>query len=149
MRISDWSSDVCSSDLEMDEPCLRDIATTAMSLVDRPRPRAKTVRDTLRRFTNVLVWLPRDELSSQRRREIGDLATGLVDGVLDGWTSMMGEDPLVSLRYIIRHERDREIDEAALDAQPRDMIRGWNTAGEGGPEEHTSELQSLMSNSYA
>src|SRR3546814_7213056 len=75
----------------MDEPCLRDIATTAMSLVDRPRPRAKTVRDTLRRFTNVLVWLPRDELSSQRRREIGDLATGLVDGVLDGWTSMMGE----------------------------------------------------------
>src|SRR3546814_3529901 len=79
-----------------------------MSLVDRPRPRAKTVRDTLRRFTNVLVWLPRDELSSQRRREIGDLATGLVDGVLDGWTSMMGEDPLVSLRYIIRHERNRE-----------------------------------------
>src|SRR3546814_19873740 len=92
MRISDWSSDVCSSDLEMDEPCLRDIATTAMSLVDRPRPRAKTVRDTLRRFTNVLVWLPRDELSSQRRREIGDLATGLVDGVLAGGTSMMGED---------------------------------------------------------
>src|SRR3546814_7132695 len=139
-----------------------------MSLVDRPRPRAKTVRDTLRRFTNVLVWLPRDELSSQRRREIGDLATGLVDGVLDGWTSMMGEDPLVSLRYIIRHERNREIDEAALDAQLRDMIRGWNTAVEGAlrssvgatraarlalthgrSEEHTSELQSLMRISYA
>src|SRR3546814_1517930 len=63
---------------EMDEPCLRDIATTAMSLVDRPRPRAKTVRDTLRRFTTVLVWLSRDELSSQRRREIGALATGLI-----------------------------------------------------------------------
>src|SRR3546814_9085247 len=43
----------------------------------------------------------------------------------------MGEDPLVSLRYIIRHERNREIDEAALDAQLRDMIRGWNTAVEG------------------
>src|SRR3546814_2583299 len=48
----------CDLLFEMDEPCLRDIATTAMSLVDRPRPRAKTVRDTLRRFTNVLVWLP-------------------------------------------------------------------------------------------
>src|SRR3546814_20429849 len=115
----------------MDEPCLRDIATTAMSLVDRPRPRAKTVRDTLRRFTNVLVWLPRDELSSQRRREIGDLATGLVDGVLDGWTSMMGEDPLVSLRYNIRHARNREIDDAALDAQLQALIRGWTPAVDG------------------
>src|SRR3546814_1025250 len=85
----------------------------------------------------------------------------------------MGEDPLVSLRYIIRHERNREIDEAALDAQLRDMIRGWNTAVEGAlrssvgatraarlalthgsafsqrSEEHTSELQSLMRISYA
>src|SRR3546814_11689138 len=69
---------------EMDEPCLRDIATTAMTLVDRPRPRAKTVRDTLRRFTNVLVWLPRDELSSQRRRLIAHLGTGLVEVRLAG-----------------------------------------------------------------
>src|SRR3546814_14136670 len=55
---------------EMDEPCLRHIATTAMSLVDRPRPRANTVRNTLRRFTNVLVWLPCDQPSSHQIHKI-------------------------------------------------------------------------------
>src|SRR3546814_8815848 len=85
------------------------------------RPPRSTRTDTLFPYTTLF----------RSRREIGDLATGRVDGVLDGWTSMMGEDPLVSLRYIIRHERNREIDEAALDAQLRDMIRGWNTAVEG------------------
>src|SRR3546814_14374177 len=41
---------------EMDEPCLRDIATTAMSLVARPRPRAQTDRDTTRRYIGREAW---------------------------------------------------------------------------------------------
>src|SRR3546814_20377405 len=36
---------------EMAEPCLRDIATTAMMIVDRSRHRVQKVEDTLRSFT--------------------------------------------------------------------------------------------------
>ena len=115
---------------ELDDNCLRDIALTAMSLIDRPRPKIKTVRDPLGRYTTVLAWLPRDDFSSQRRMDIADMAARSVDGVLDGWTSRLGDDAVVSLRYVIRHARDRAIDAAALDAQLQDMVRGWNTAVE-------------------
>ncbi len=115
---------------EMDDAELHDLALTAMSLIDRPRPKAKTMRDPLCRYTTVLAWLPRDEFSSQRRTAIAALATRLVDGSLDGWAATMGEDALIALRFVIRHSRDREIDAEALDAQLQEMIRGWSTAVE-------------------
>src|SRR3546814_16408912 len=99
----------------MTDAALRDVALTAMSLLDRPRPKAKTLRDPLGRYTVVLVWLPRDEFSSQRRTDIGAAAARLVDGALDGWTAELGEAALVLLRYALRHARHRVIDETGPD----------------------------------
>ena len=113
-----------------DDDVLHGLAVTAMSLIDRPRPKAMTVPDPLGRHTNVLVWLPRDAFSMRRREEIALLASGLANGQVDGWTAGMGQDALVSLDYVIRHPRDARIDAPLLDARLHEMIRGWSTAVE-------------------
>src|SRR3546814_4158454 len=103
MRISDWSSDVCSSDLGRD--------------------RARTVEDMVK-AAEVGGFRPRmveeDPESGRNEKELLDAAAfDLIENK-------------------VRHE-------IGEDDHPRAMIDG----GKSRSEEHTSELQSLMRNSYA
>src|SRR3546814_3242071 len=119
MRISDWSSDVCSSDLDYDTPdgtCIRDFIH---------------VSDLARAHVNALDYL-RDH------RESLTLNCGYGRGhsvreVLDGIRRISGRD--IPTRIAPR----RPGDVATLVADPS-RLRS---------EEHTSELQSLMRISYA
>ena len=47
----------------------RDLVTMAMSLADRPRPAILLVRSILKGQLFAFVWLPRDDLTTQRRLE--------------------------------------------------------------------------------
>src|SRR3546814_6552174 len=114
MRISDWSSDVCSSDLE------RDIELAHVRRQDG---------DAERRSVRI------DQQSSQHRLEVMDVAVDLVAELGFGLV-MLGD--LADLGRIQQpHRAPREHAAVALEiGLPRS-------------EEHTSELQSLMRNSYA
>src|SRR3546814_3958664 len=103
MRISDWSSDVCSSDLSCDEiiqiPSAKDCSQTALRLPTH-RPQTSGKRHHRR--------LPGLEKARSR--------------------------PTSNRKHASQHQRQYKAKQQhALDIRP---------------EEHTSELQSLMSNSY-
>jgi glutamate dehydrogenase len=50
-----------------DPASLEEVALTAMSLADRPRPKLVLIRSILGRHLFAFVWLPRDDLSTARR----------------------------------------------------------------------------------
>ena len=52
-------------------PALEELALTAMSLADRPRPALVLVRSALGRHLFAFAWLPRDDLTTARRVAIG------------------------------------------------------------------------------
>src|SRR3546814_3642467 len=114
MRISDWSSDVCSSDLLDGLEQLGDRLPAPAFAVDQPVGMRLQTEDVRRRSDQPVLPEGGDVLAAQAL----DVESGARDEMLQ---------PLDSLR--------RE-DQAAGAAAHRS-------------EEHTSELQSLMRNSYA
>src|SRR3546814_5173633 len=128
MRISDWSSDVCSSDLRSRLPLF------GRRLSDRPTANARYDRTELRR--------------PDARRGPGSRADG--EQYIQAVAPKRTWDHS-SMRAWLRRNPCRTLRKRL----PRDRCR-WaleHTGGSGAPghrsEEHTSELQSLMRISYA
>src|SRR3546814_3400295 len=121
MRISDWSSDVCSSDLS----------------------RARHGR----RLTEVGDRQPRLEVEQQSlRRLLADAGHEAQRGEV-----VLGEDPGQGRRGVDRQDRQGEGGADAVRADQRLEAHALVLGGEAveRSEEHTSELQSLMRISYA
>src|SRR3546814_8024811 len=126
MRISDWSSDVCSSDLLAAERCIlqrRIIGETV---------RARGAGDAASRRLGVgvpgrrqreIIAVRRQRIAADRRaRGVGGVGRSVIAGLVIG--DLEAIRPAVDLRIGIIGEQARS-------------------------EEHTSELQSLMRISYA
>src|SRR3546814_6236789 len=112
MRISDWSSDLCSSDLDQEQP---------RCLVHAPGRRARAAGDGV-----VALELRNVSKRVGAEEHIGDVSLTLEKGslnVLLGPT-LSGKTSLMRLMAGLDRPTERS-------------------------EEHTSELQSLMRNSYA
>src|SRR3546814_7540098 len=121
MRISDWSSDVCSSDLTVSIDRLWS---------ERVEGRAVLHSVLVELQPELRIW---DALSRGRRLTVVTDARRL-DFVLDG-----------SARALARLERCfREHSRAVIEAERNPFAGSANRS-----EEHTSELQSLMRISYA
>src|SRR3546814_7847410 len=118
MRISDWSSDVCSSDLA-------------------PPHNKATSRPVVRRFAAALAWLP--HRSAPARHPAPESA------------------PIRKKRRSIQYWLRQAAPRASIIPAGSEPAANLRAAGSRGPEtpadkrseEHTSELQSLMRNSYA
>ena len=108
------------------------VATTMMSLVDRPRPRLTLVEAPLARHLFAFVWLPRDMLSTQIRLEIQALLEAAAKARLLDWSLEVEGGNLALLRFVL-DIRDGSIapNETALDAQLQTLLRGWGEAVEG------------------
>src|SRR3546814_8516372 len=122
MRISDWSSDVCSSDLKKKAPPQKTASRTSMpqasGVIVSPLPFsiARLRRDC--RWAAALCCQHAPQLRNGGMRGGEDRAAG-------------------HRRDLARHEPHREL------AQHQAVA-----VGDARSEEHTSELQSLMSPSY-
>src|SRR3546814_12845900 len=102
MRISDWSSDVCSSDLS-----------------------------TLGRHLFAFVWLPRDDLSTRRRVAIGEMLSEAANAALLSWSIAMEDGVVALLRYTLDMRADGRIPVSdAPDARTPKMVSGWVPAVE-------------------
>jgi glutamate dehydrogenase len=109
---------------------LEDVALTAMSLADRPRPKLVLAKSILGRHLFAFVWLPRDELTTQRRLAIGEMLREASHGGLLNWAVAM-DDVVALIRYTIDLRGAGEMpDEAALDVRLARMMRGWAPAVE-------------------
>src|SRR3546814_4232788 len=109
MRISDWSSDVCSSDLKK-------ISSQVHFRLSKPRRPGKPLRLT-----------------------VGNTRFGLVSAGAEAWAPDAATDS--AILAALRESRRAPVSGLARDGT---AIRGGYRS-----EEHTSELQSPLRNSYA
>src|SRR3546814_3964887 len=121
MRISDWSSDVCSSDLG--RACGGEFAVETRHQRPRPRRSAQFVADAQHVAPGVVERHRKAELDHP-----------------DAHRPQLPVEPRVAAIAAHDDRRPRGDDVLELRAQPLDPVRS---------EEHTSELQSLMRISYA
>ena len=109
---------------------LEEVALTAMSLADRPRPKLVLVKSVLERHLFAFVWLPRDDLTTARRVAIGEMLAAAANASLLNWSIAM-DDSVALLRFTIDIRGAGAMpDTALLDARIARMVRGWVPAVE-------------------
>ena len=113
----------------LDRPSLERVALTAMSLADRPRPKLVLVTTPLRRHVVAFVWLPRDELTTQRRLGVAAMIGQAIGSEPVNWSLDLDDGDLALLRLTFAPgDRNRIVDADALDAQLEAILRGWAPA---------------------
>src|SRR5690606_8040991 len=94
---------------------LAHVATTMMSLADRPRPRVAMVMAPLRRHLFGFVWLPRDMLSTAVRLQIQLLLESTTGAETLDWSLLVEGGNLAILRYVLDFRgREKEPDVKAI-----------------------------------
>jgi len=117
--------------VNVDWKSVRDLVMMAMSLADRPRPALLLVRSILRGQLFTFVWLPRDDMNTQRREAIGAMLEQVVGRKITSWSVETGEGDLALIRYTqYIDEKSPTPDVKALDQRLNDMVRGWTPAVE-------------------
>ena len=117
--------------IAFDDAAMEETALTAMSVTDRPRPKLLLVESGLGRHLFAFVWLPRDDLSTSRRREIGAMLEEAASGPILNWTVELTDGTVALLRYTIdRRATERTLDAEACDQRLKAMVRGWLPAFE-------------------
>src|SRR3546814_1619170 len=136
MRISDWSSDVCSSDLEEHQYQGNELQTDEWD--DTPVDVKRG--DLRRRHAAQVEQRPAERRSQERALQ--------VDGDQDRHP---GQVDVVGLqdRQEQRHHDVADLDPLDEEAEDEDQDHHEDDDAGGRSEEHTSELQSLMRTSYA
>lgn len=105
---------------------LEQIALTAMSVTDRPRPKLVLIRSALGRHLFAFVWLPRDDVSTGRRVAIGEMLARAANAHQLSWSIELDDGPVALLRYTLDLRGEgRMPDAAALDGELERMVRGW------------------------
>lgn len=110
---------------------LERVVLSAMSLVDRPRPRLELVRTTLGEHLVAIVWLPRDLLTTGSRTAIADMLGEATGATLANWSLQLGEGDIAQIRYMFDLPPHAEVpDGEPLDRRLTEMLRGWEPAVE-------------------
>ncbi|MES2119609.1 MAG: NAD-glutamate dehydrogenase domain-containing protein [Pseudomonadota bacterium] len=118
--------------ITIDYDSLRRLVMMAMSLADRPRPALLQVRSILKGQLFTFVWLPREELTTARRKAIAMLLENEIGREITSWSVELGDGDLALIRYTQYIDEDApEPDADELDAAVVEMVRGWAPAVEG------------------
>ncbi len=113
-----------------DPESLEELALTAMSLADRPRPRLVLIRSTLGRHLFAFAWLPRDELTTGRRVAIGEMVAEAAGAPVLNWAIALEDGVVAMMRYTIdlrpkKGKVGQMPDAEALSVRLERMVRGW------------------------
>ena len=110
---------------------LERIATTMMSLIDRPRARLALVAAPLARHLFAFVWLPRDAQSTEVRLRVQAMLEAASGAPVLDWSLSVEGSTLALMRFVIDIRDGTAVpDEAALDAALQALVRGWGAAVE-------------------
>ncbi|WP_370178398.1 NAD-glutamate dehydrogenase [Alteriqipengyuania sp.] len=110
---------------------VRRVATTTMSLTDRPRPRLALVEAPLARHLFAFVWLPRDTMSTEVRRQIQGLLEESTGSTLLDWSLEIEGGALALLRFVLDFRESRtRYSEEDLETRVQEMLRVWHEAVE-------------------
>ena len=109
------------------------LALAAMSIEDRPRPKAAFVGSPLDRHLSAFVWLPRDELSTARRQQIARMLGDEANGKLLSWSISMEESGVALIRYTFDLRGGGRVpDVERVNDALETMVRGWEPGIEAG-----------------
>src|SRR5512139_927940 len=112
--------------VNLSEDSGRDLITMAMSLADRPRPALLLARSILGGHLFAFVWLPRDELNTERRLAVAELLEEATGRAVTSWSIELGEGDLALVRYTLDIEcTDDTPDVWELNRKLDEMVRGW------------------------
>ena len=116
---------------------LEHLALTAMSLADRPRPKLVLVRSALGRHLFAFVWLPRDDVTTDRRLAVGDMLSEAAAAPLLSWSIALEDGVVALIRYTFDLREGGTLPDAGpLDVRLARMVRGWAPAVEAALIEH-------------
>jgi glutamate dehydrogenase len=108
---------------------LEEVALTAMSLADRPRPKLALAAAPLMRQLFAFVWLPRDALTMRQREAIRLMLEQAAQAPVTNWALDLGEGDIALLRFMLDLPYGAVLpDAAALNRQIETMLRGWAPA---------------------
>lgn len=117
--------------VSLDPNAVARLAATAMSVADRPRPVLELLQSILKGNLFAFVWLPRDEISTERRHAIGALLEKETGGRIANWTLELGEGDLALLRFTLHVDPAEPLpDLGKLNARLDTMLRGWEPSVE-------------------
>ena len=93
----------------------------------RPRIRVLARRDEFGRYASVLVFVPRDQYSSQNRERIGAYLAETFAGRVAAFYPSITAAPLVRTQFIIAlaGETTREVSDAQLESAIGEILRTW------------------------
>ena len=130
---------------------VRRVATTTMSLTDRPRPRLALVEAPLARHLFAFVWLPRDLMSTQVRQQIQALLEESTGSTLLDWSLEIEGGALALLRFVLDFRDSRaKYNEADLETRVQEMLRAWSESVETELRAHVDAgLASTLARRYA
>ncbi|MGE5722093.1 MAG: glutamate dehydrogenase, partial [Sphingomonadales bacterium] len=112
--------------VSLNRDSVKRLVATAMSLADRPRATLELLQSILKGHLFAFVWLPREELATERRLAIGGMLEEAAQGTISNWTVELGDGDLSLIRYTIDVDPRRPLpDAAALNARIDAMLRGW------------------------
>ncbi|MEZ5680842.1 MAG: NAD-glutamate dehydrogenase [Erythrobacter sp.] len=107
------------------------VATTMMSLVDRPRPRLALVEAPLARHLFAFVWMPRDMLATQVRLEVQALLEDGASARMLDWSLEVEGGNLAMLRFVLDIRDGAGVpEEHVLEEKLQTLLRGWSEAVE-------------------
>src|SRR3546814_11930130 len=118
MRISDWSSDVCSSDLN---------AIAIVQIQERNRLRLFLRFDPYRRFCYCLVYVPRDSYSTETRLKIQQVLQERLEASDCEFSPYFSESVLTRVQFILRLDPRRalQVDTVRLAQEGLEACRTW------------------------
>ena len=112
--------------IAFDSAALEDLVLTSMSITDRPRPKIVAVRSALGRHLFVFVWLPRDEVSTGRRKDVEAMLVRAAKAGVINWTMVLEDGGAALMRFTLDLRGEGVVpDTDALNAQLEQMVRGW------------------------
>ena len=113
---------------QIDVETLTRIATGILALQERPRIRMFVRQDPFDRYFSVLVYMPRERLSTELRERFGELLCRAVNGRLSNYYTEVSQSPLARVHFILGINEGRApdgLDFAALEARLIAAARDW------------------------
>ncbi len=113
--------------IEIEVPELARIADGIVSLHERHRVRAFFRNDIYRRYISVMVFVPRDNYSTDVRIKIKAFLIKHLSGATSEFTVFLGDNPLARIHYIIRRStiNAADYDEKEIESAIAEVAQRW------------------------
>ncbi len=113
---------------QIDVETLTRIATGILALQERPRIRMFVRQDAFDRYFSMLVYMPRERLSTELRERFADILCRAVNGRLSNFYTEVSQSPLARVHFILGINEGgapADLDFAAVEARLIAAARDW------------------------